>query len=103
MGNLAVGAGLVFAVLLLTALVAYLKDGVVPDSGAVGCDSQGNTTTCEGGSPQSFLDSFFDVAVNGFSGVAVVDGFYVLIMAGILIIGFALIVAGIIGIPLGGG
>jgi hypothetical protein len=94
---------MVFFVLITTAVVAFMVSGATPGGSAVGCDSNDNLTTCEGGSPSSFLSTFFDVAVSGFSGVAVIDGFYVLVMAGILVIGFALIVAGIIGTPLGSG
>ena len=90
-------------VVIITAIVAFFVEDSTPGGSTVGCDTNGNATTCEGGSPQSFIDTFFDVSVSGFSGVAVVDGFYVLIMAGLLVIGLALIVAGIIGVPLGGG
>lgn len=104
-GNLAAGSVMVLAVVIITSLVAFIKldGGITPSGEDVGCDTNGNATTCDGGSPQSFLDAFFDVSVSGFSGVAIVDGLYVLIMAGVLVIGLALIVAGIIGIPLGGG
>lgn len=94
---------MVLAVVIITSFVAYLKTGATPSSDDIGCDTNGNATTCEGGSPQSFLDAFFDVAVSGFGAPAIIDGLYVLVMAGILIVGLALIVAGIIGIPLGGG
>lgn len=94
---------MVFFVLIMTAIVAYVVNGATPGGESFGCDTNGNATTCEGGSPTSYLDTFFDVAVSGFSGVAIIDGLYVLIMAGILVIGLALVVAGIIGIPLGGG
>lgn len=103
MGNLATGSVMVLFVVIITSLVAFFVNDSTPGGTTVGCNTEGNSTTCEGGSPQSFLNTFFDVAVSGFSGVAIVDGLYVLIMAGILVIGLALIVAGIIGVPFGGG
>lgn len=102
-GNLAAGALIVLAILILNAFVAYLASGAIPATPSSACNSNGNTTTCGSGSPQSFLDTFFDVAVSGFSGVAAIDGLYVFVVVGFLVVGFALIVAGIIGTPLGGG
>jgi len=102
-GNLAVGASMVLTVLILTSLVAFIKTDTAPSASDIGCDSNGNTTTCEGSSPQSFLDAFFDVTISGIGAGGVIDGFYVLIMGGVLVVGFALVVGGIIGLIAGGG
>lgn len=93
MGNIATGAFMVFFVIVLNAVVAFVVDGATPNAGAVGCETSGGVTTCEDGGLLSFFATFLEVAVTGFSGIAVVDAFYVLILAGILLIGVTLIAA----------
>lgn len=103
-GNFAAGIPMVFGVLIITSLVAFIESEDSPGSDDVGCDSNGNTTTCGGSSPQGFLDTFFDVSVTGIEDAPDwLNGFYILFMAGVLVSGLALIVIGIVGSVLGGG
>ncbi len=83
----------------LSAAAEPVQDGVANAFSFCATD-----TGSAGGSPQSFLDTFFDVSVTGISDApAWFNGFYVLIMAGVLVSGLALIVSGIIGLVFGGG
>lgn len=95
---------MVFFFIILNAVVAFIVADTTPSSDDFGCDSNGNTTTCEGNSPSGFLDTFFDVSITGIDDApAIVNGLYVLISVGVLVIGFALIISGIIGTPFGAG
>jgi hypothetical protein len=103
-GNLAAGIPMVLLVLIVTALVAFIETDSAPDGSDVGCTYQGNSTTCEGGDVSDYMETFFDVSVTGLDGApAWFNGFYVIIMAGVLVGGFALIISGMAGSIFGGG
>lgn len=103
-GNIAAGLGLILSSLIIHLLVAYMiSEGATVESGPAGCTSTQNATSCSNTSGTTYLSALLHITFNGFSGVAIVDGLYLLIVAGSFITGIILFVAGIVGTPFGGG
>ena len=112
-GNIAAGLGLILGALVINLLVAFMvSEGATTSMDLPGCTESDNATTCSETSGTSFLTALLQVSFIGFTdnpntagydGVLIVDGLYLLIVAGSFIIGVILFVAGIVGTPFGGG
>jgi hypothetical protein len=103
-GNIAAGLGLILSTLIIHLLVAYMvSEGAVAGAGLSGCSSTDNTTTCSNTTKGDFFTALLQITFTGFSGVLIVDGLYLLVVAGGFITGVILLAAGIVGTPFGGG
>lgn len=103
-GNILAGGLLILFVLVVILLTAFIQQGTTEIDGFGRCDNDGNTTQCESGSTSSFAAAVGDVAITGIDGApAIVNGLYLLIMGGALVLGVVLVVLGIVSVPFGGG
>lgn len=103
-GNIATGGLLILFVLIVVLITAFIQQGTTEVEGFGRCDNDGNTTQCESSSTGSFAAAVGDVAISGIDGApAIVNGLYLLIMGGALVLGVVLVVLGIVSVPFGGG
>jgi hypothetical protein len=103
-GNIATGAYILVAILLLLFVVEFLETDTVATTGLGDCEGAGNATVCQSASTGSFLSAVLDIDITSIDGAPdIVNGFYLLLLGAALTVGVLLIVLGIASVPFGGG
>lgn len=96
-GNIFAGAMIVLFVIIANLLTAFIQVGTTAQDGFTRCDDDGNVTVCESSGTGSFISAVADVTVSGLNGAPLIfNALYVLVLAGLLVVGVVLIVSGFI-------
>lgn len=94
MSNLAAGIGILAALAVLLFLVELIEDGTTRDA-------PGSGLSCSPDCGSNFDDNFDIGEIEG--APATVNGVYTFLLGTMLATGLVLFVAGLVGVPLGGG